>query len=90
LLPSAAVTSFASQVLVTEGQYGGAEDRTKVREAAKVEIEADVPVVITKDDHPTVEKIGEETILKPQGRGDLTLSFYGNDLKRWIRELRDQ
>lgn len=52
-----------------------------------MDIEADVYVVVERKDHPTVERVGEEIILRPQGRDDLLLSFEPRDWKRWLKEL---
>ena len=52
-----------------------------------MDIEADVYVVVDKNDHPTVERVGEEVILRPQGRDDLLLSFESRHWKKWLKEL---
>ena len=52
-----------------------------------MDIEADVYVVVDPKDHPKVERVGEEVILRPQGRDDLLISFTPSHWKKWLKEL---
>lgn len=53
-----------------------------------MELEVDVSVVIEPKDHPTVEVLEDEVVIRPQGRDDLLLSLTSEDLPRWVGELR--
>lgn len=53
-----------------------------------MEIEAEVSVVIEPKDHPTVEVLDDEVIVRPQGRNDLLLSLLTVDAARWLGELQ--